>query len=69
MFEALRLTYLGPMHLKCLFGRHRPMLSSIIQRQHGFSALCDDCGAPIEREEGGRWTHAKALLSKPEQAA
>jgi hypothetical protein len=57
------------MSLLCLLGRHRPMLTSIIQRHRGFSALCDHCGAPIERSEGGRWTHVPAVLSKTDQAA
>lgn len=59
--------YLRLMSLLCLLGRHRPMLTSILRREHGFSALCDHCGAPIEREEGGRWTHAQAALSKTDQ--
>ena len=69
MFDEPQLTYLRAMHLRCLFGRHRPMLTSIVPREHGFSALCDDCGAQIERREGRRWTHAQALLSKPNQVA
>ena len=44
------------------------MLTSIVPREHGFSALCDDCGAPIERPAHGRWTHSQALLSKPDRA-
>jgi hypothetical protein len=57
------------MSLLCLLGRHRPMLTSIIQRHRGFSALCDHCGAPIERREGARWTHVPAVLSKTDQVA
>jgi hypothetical protein len=57
------------MSLLCLLGRHRPMLTSIIQRGRGFSALCDHCGAPIERGEGGRWTHVAPLGSRTDQAA
>ena len=45
------------------------MLTSILPREHGFSALCDECGAPIEREQHGRWTHSQALISKRDQAA
>jgi hypothetical protein len=57
------------MSLLCLLGRHRPMLTSIIQREHGFAALCDHCGAPIERGEGGRWTHVPGAASRHDQAA
>ena len=63
------MTYPRLMSLLCLLGRHRPMLTSIIQREHGFAALCDSCGAPIEREEGGRWTHVPGVISKRDQAA
>jgi hypothetical protein len=61
--------YRSPMHLSCLFGRHRPMLNSIITKEHGFAALCDDCGAPIERRDDGRWIHCPALISDRNQPA
>jgi hypothetical protein len=57
--------YLRLMSLLCLLGRHRPMLTSIIQRGRGFSALCDHCGAPIERGEGGRWRMSRRLARGP----
>ena len=63
------MTYRRLMSLLCLLGRHRPMLTSIIRREQGFSALCDHCGAPIERGDHGRWTHAAAVISKTDQAA
>jgi len=62
------MTYLATMNLRCLLGRHRPMLTSIIPRDRGFVALCDGCGAPIERDEGGRWAHSQALVSKRDAA-
>jgi hypothetical protein len=55
--------YLRLMSLLCLLGRHRPMLTSIIQRGRGFSALCDHCGAPIERDPSRRWVNATPLIS------
>jgi hypothetical protein len=69
MVEAPWMTYPWTMHLRCFLGRHRPMLTSIIKRGEGFAALCDDCAAPIEREQSGRWTHSQPLISKRDQAA
>jgi hypothetical protein len=57
------------MSLRCLFGRHRPMLTSTVKRQDRYTALCDDCGVPIERSENGRWASAQALVSRQDQAA
>jgi len=57
------------MGLRCLFRRHRPMLSSIVRRQDRYTALCDDCGMPIERGEKGRWASAEALVSRQGRAA
>ena len=57
------------MSLRCIFLRHRPMLTSIVRREHGFGAMCDDCGLPIERSEGGRWEAARALVPERNQAA
>jgi hypothetical protein len=51
--------YALPMNLRCLFGRHRPMLTSILKRTNGYAALCDDCGLAIERGEAGRWAIAE----------
>lgn len=57
------------MSLRCLLGRHRPFVTSIVQRTAGFSALCNDCGFPIERSNKGRWMGAESLIAKREQAA
>jgi hypothetical protein len=57
------------MKLRCLFLRHRPMLSSIIVRDDRFTALCDDCRAPIERDRSRRWVSATPLLSRRDEAA
>jgi len=62
-------SYLSAMGLRCLFRRHRPMLSSIVRRQDRYTALCDDCGMPIERGEKGRWASAEALVSRQGRAA
>jgi RNA polymerase-binding transcription factor DksA len=57
------------MKLRCLFLRHRPMLSSIIVREERFTALCDHCGAPIERDKLRRWVNAASLISSQDEAA
>jgi hypothetical protein len=57
------------MKLRCLFVCHRPMLSSIIVREDRFSALCDHCGAPLERGPTRRWVIAAPLVSDCDQAA
>ena len=49
------------MSLRCLFGMHRPMLASIAKRQHGYTALCESCSAPLAREPEGRWAPAIPL--------
>ena len=60
--------YSGRVTFRCFFDRHRPMLTSIVTRQHGYAALCDDCGLPIERPENGRWTAAAPLVRQNKAA-
>ena len=62
-------SYSVSMSLGCLFGRHRPMLTSIMKRENGYAALCDGCGLPIERSEDGAWSIAKPLLARQDRAA
>ena len=57
------------MSLRCFLGRHPPMLTSIVRRDSGYTALCDDCGLPIVRSEEARWTPAEPLVTKRDQAA
>jgi hypothetical protein len=57
------------MTLLCLFLRHRPMLNSIVVREDRFTALCDRCGAPIERNTARRWVSPAPLTTRPNQAA
>jgi hypothetical protein len=61
--------YVGRMNLRCLFGRHQPMLTSIVKRSNGYTALCDGCTLPISRPENGRWMVTDALVSRRDQAA
>jgi hypothetical protein len=61
--------YGGRMSLRCFFGAHRPMLASIIRREQGFSALCDDCALPLERTDEGRWTPAVPLATRASSPA
>jgi len=57
------------MNLACLILRHRPLLNSIIVREERFTALCDRCGAPIERDSSRPWVGAAALTSGSDQVA
>jgi hypothetical protein len=57
------------MKLRCLFMRHRPMLNSIIVRGDRFTALCDHCGAPIERDQSRRWANTAPLIQGDREAA
>lgn len=57
------------MGLRCIFRRHRPMLTSIVRRESGFAALCDECQLPIERTYEGRWVASQPLLSRRNQVA
>jgi hypothetical protein len=43
------------------------MLTSIVRREGFYSALCDDCGLPIERLEAGRWAAAAPLAARANQ--
>lgn len=52
------------MSISCLFGWHRPSLSSIRRKGHGYAALCEACARPLEREEQGRWAAAEPLDSR-----
>jgi hypothetical protein len=54
------------MSLLCFFGRHRPMLTSIVRRDSGYTALCDHCGLPIVRAEDTRWTASVPLIAMPD---
>ncbi len=57
------------MNLRCIVRRHRPMLTSIVRRESGFAALCDECELPIERTDKGRWVVSEPLLSRHNQIA
>ena len=52
------------MSLRCLFIAHRPMLTSIVKRSFGYTALCDGCEMPIERLEEGRWAVSQPLATR-----
>jgi hypothetical protein len=60
--------FTSAMSLRCLFGRHRPMLTSILKRADGYAALCDDCGLAIERSEAGRWAIAEPAAGRDKAA-
>lgn len=49
----------------CLFGLHRPSTVSIARAASGFRALCESCGAALERSQEGRWSPAPPLAARP----
>jgi len=56
--------YNGVMRLRCFLGLHKPMLTSIVRKDHRFKALCDACTLPIERSEFGRWAVSAPLVGR-----
>jgi len=49
------------MSISCLFGRHRPSLSSVRRKGSGYAAICDACARPLERSEHGKWSASEPL--------
>lgn len=49
------------MSIRCLFGVHRPSVSSMAKKPHGYTALCEDCARPLERGEGTGWRATEPL--------
>jgi hypothetical protein len=45
------------------------MLTSILKKEDGYTALCNDCGLPIVRSDDARWTIAEPLVSRRDEAA
>ncbi|MFN3425081.1 MAG: hypothetical protein ACK4UL_08035 [Novosphingobium meiothermophilum] len=41
--------------LKCLFGLHQPVRSSVVREALYYSSRCKGCGKPIRRLRKGRW--------------
>jgi hypothetical protein len=57
------------MSLRCLFGYHRPSLSSITRRQGGYSAICESCARPLERTSSSRWVASDPLYDIKSRSA
>lgn len=53
------------MSFSCLFGWHRPSLSSIRRKGSGYVSLCESCARPLERPEQGRWVASEPLDARP----
>jgi hypothetical protein len=50
------------MLLLCRLGSHRPSPPSINRSEQGkYTALCQDCGLPIESKDSKRWKAAEPL--------
>lgn len=63
------LPYVRRMSLRCLLNVHRPMLTSIVRKTDHFTALCDDCGAIIQRSDESRWARSEPLAASRGQVA
>jgi len=57
------------MRLGCLFGLHRPSMSSIMRKGGRYAGLCESCARPLEREDNGRWIASDALYERNDRAA
>lgn len=50
------------MSLLCLLGLHKPSPPSLNRTEQGtYTALCEDCGVPIDRKESRRWKPTEPL--------
>lgn len=51
----------GNMSIRCLFGSHRPSVTSVARKGSGYVALCEGCARPLERSREGRWAASEPL--------
>lgn len=56
------------MNIGCLFGQHRPSLSSIARRQNVYVGLCERCARPLEKRPNGRWAASKPIYETNDKA-
>lgn len=54
--------------LRCLLGIHRPSPASIARRPTGYTALCESCGLPLERQESRPWRAATPIVRATERS-
>jgi hypothetical protein len=57
------------MSLLCMFGRHRPLLISIMRHGGRLDGLCEGCGLPLTRDERGQWAPAPPLAAVAAQGS
>jgi hypothetical protein len=51
------------MSVLCLLGRHKPSQPSINRTEPGkYTALCANCGVPVESRDSRRWKAAEPLV-------
>ena len=55
------------MSFSCHFGFHRPFFNSIMQREHGLTAVCDNCTAPPEQATRGGWKACAPFAQQQER--
>jgi len=52
------------MSLRCIFGLHRPSLTSVTRKGADLHALCEGCDIPLQKSEDGRWAPAQPLAAQ-----
>jgi hypothetical protein len=52
------------MRWKCGLGLHTPSLITIARKRDRLHALCEGCGAPLERNAQGRWKTGRPLIAQ-----
>ncbi len=55
------------MSLLCLFGLHRPSLSSIARRDGRLIGLCERCARPLERDVRSGWQASAPVYEADER--
>ncbi len=56
------------MKMLCLFGAHRPSLSSIAKRDTYFVSICESCARPLEHRGDGKWIASDPIYEQKRHA-
>lgn len=62
LHSAVRTRYSAGMRILCFFGFHKSSLASLTRKKTGgYSALCEVCACPLQREDDGPWRACEPL--------